>query len=185
VQLLGTTTIQRFSGLVSELPSHERLYSLRVEDSMRHSSKVLVIVVAVVASGVLPIRVLGAQDKPADSGRLAVSVRYTGRGEVDQDHRIWIWLFDTPDITPDSNPLAIGQLSDNGGTYKYTGLPKEVYVAMAYDEKGGYDGTTGPPPQGTPVVIYGAASGSGAAAVKTGGDEAKLETSFDDSVRMP
>ena len=58
-------------------------------------------------------------------------------------------------------------------------------LAVAYDEEGGYDGTSGPPPQGTPIAIYGMASTGAAAVVDTGGDDTAVKTTFDDSMRMP
>jgi uncharacterized protein (DUF2141 family) len=125
-----------------------------------------------------------AQQAPAESGKLAVAVEYT-KGAVDKDHQIWIWVFDTPNITADTTPLATGSSAENKSPYQFAGLPKEVYLAVAYDEKGGYDGTMAPPPQGTPVHIYGAAEGGVATAVPTGGDDARLEFAFDDSMRMP
>ena len=130
---------------------------------------------------------LFAQDKPAHSGKLAVSIQYTGQGTVDKDHRIWIWLFDNPDSSSWVNtpPLAVGQLSENGAAFNFSELPKEVYIAMAFDEKGGYDGTSGPPPSGTHIGIYGMASGGSPAAVETGAEDKELKTSFDDSMRMP
>jgi hypothetical protein len=96
-------------------------------------------------------------------------------------------MFDNPntDTWADSTPAAIGSLTENGATYRFAGLPKQVYFAMAFDEKGGYDGTAGPPPQGTPIAVYGMASGGSAAAVDTGGDDTAVKTAFDDSMRMP
>ena len=134
----------------------------------------------------LTVAVSGRQEQqPAEqAGKLAVAVEYT-KGPVDKDHQIWIWVFDTPNITADSTPLTIGSSAENKSPYKFAGLPKEVYLAVAYDEKGGYDGTMGPPPQGTPVHIYGAAAGGVATAVPTGGEDATLEFAFDDSMRMP
>ena len=130
---------------------------------------------------------LVAQDKPAESGKLAVSVQYTAKGTVDEDHQIWIWLFDNPDSSSWANtpPLAVGQLSENGAAYKFAELPKQVYIAMAFDEKGGYDGTSGAPPTGTPIGIYGMASGGSPAAVETGADDKAVSATFDDSMRMP
>jgi hypothetical protein len=141
--------------------------------------------VLILAGAVLAPFMASAQDKPAETGNLAVSIQYTGKGTVDREHRIWIWVFDTPSISANSTPLQTGDLAENGGTYRFVGLPKEVYLAMAYDEKGGYDGTAAPPPPGTPIAIYGAAAGGAASPVPTGGDDAVLKTSFDDSVRMP
>jgi hypothetical protein len=120
----------------------------------------------------------------AASGKLDVVVNYTGQGAVDQDHRVWIWLFDTPNITVDAEPIATGVVSSNGAGYKFVGLPKQVYVAAAYDAKGGYDGTSGAPPSGTPYTIYGGGSGA-ATPVPTGGDDASVNVSFDDSLRIP
>jgi hypothetical protein len=130
---------------------------------------------------------LTGQETQADTGNLAVTVKYIGAGAVDTDHRIWIWMFDNPntDTWADTQPLAVGTLSENGTAYKFTGLTKQVYFAMAYDDKGGYDGTVGPPPPGTPISIYGMSSSGAAVAVETGGADKAVEASFDDSMRMP
>jgi hypothetical protein len=96
-------------------------------------------------------------------------------------------VFDNPDSStwPDSTPLALAMLTENGATHKFTGLPKQVYFGTAYDEAGGYDGTAGPPPAGTPISVYGMAEGGMAQAVGTGGDDAAVKATFDDSFRMP
>jgi hypothetical protein len=162
---------------------------------MRRSSAALVPFTLVLACAMLLPRMVGAQEKPApdkpaqetpaESGSLAVTIEYTGKGTVDATHRIWIWVFDSPNITAESMPVAVGSLGENGGTQKFSGLPKEVYLAMAFDEKGGYDGSAGPPPPGTPIAIHGSVPGGSAAPVATGGESTVLEASFDDSVRMP
>lgn len=146
-------------------------------------ARALIIVVALTLSANL----LARQNEPAQTGKLAISVEYTGKGAVDKDHRLWIWLFDNPDSStwPDSTPLAVAMLTENGATYKFTGLPQQVYFATGYDEAGGYDGTAGPPPAGTPVSVYGMADGGMAKAVDTGGDDAVVTATFDDSFRMP
>jgi hypothetical protein len=130
---------------------------------------------------------VGAQQAAAPAaGKLKVQVEYKGKGTVDATHQVWIWLFDTPDITAQSNPIATGVLKENKTNYKFEGLPKDVYIAVAYDEKGGYDGMSGPPPQGTPVLVRGGSGpGSPATSVATGDDDAKVEITFDDTIRMP
>jgi hypothetical protein len=149
-------------------------------------------VAARVVSGIAILTVtlaanLLAQDTPAETGKLTLSVEYTGKGTVDKDHRVWIWVFDNPDSSTwaGTTPLSIGMLSENNTAYKFAALPKQVYFATAYDEQGGYDGTAGPPPTGTPIAIYGMASDGAAAPVATGGDDAALKFTFDDSFRMP
>ena len=81
-----------------------------------------------------------------ESGKLKVTVDYKGAGTVDATHEIFVWVFDTPNIGADSVPLANDVVTTNGGTLSFSGLPKEVYLAAAFDEKGDYDGTSGPPP---------------------------------------
>jgi hypothetical protein len=122
-----------------------------------------------------------------DAGKLKVTVEYKGQsGTVDKDHKIWIWLFDTPTITVDSSPIATGWLTENKATYKFASLPKTVYLAAAFDDKGSYDGTSGPPPSGTPVIVHGGAGpGTSATALATGGDDAAVTVTLDDTVRMP
>jgi len=146
-------------------------------------ARALIIVVALTLSANL----LARQNEPAETGKLAISVEYTGKGAVDKDHRLWIWVFDNPDSStwPDSTPLAVAMLTENGATHRFTGLPKQVYFGTAYDEAGGYDGTAGPPPAGTPISVYGMADGGMAEAVGTGGDDAAVTATFDDSFRMP
>ena len=118
-----------------------------------------------------------------ESGKLKVTVAYKGAGAVDASHEIYLWVFDTPNIGADSVPLATEVITTNGGSVSLSGLPKEVYLAAAYDEKGDYDGTSGPPPPGTPIVIYGEMGA--AKAVATGGADAGVTVTFDDTVRMP
>jgi hypothetical protein len=134
---------------------------------------------AVLALAALSVPALVAQE----TGRLKVTVDYTGPGTVDGSHEIFVWVFDNPNIGPDSVPIANDVLTANGGTLSFTGLPKEVYLAAAFDEKGDYDGTSGPPPPGTPIVVYGEMGA--AQAVGTGGDDATVTVTFDATVRMP
>jgi len=118
-----------------------------------------------------------------ESGKLKVTVDYTGTGTVDATHEIFVWVFDTPNIGVDSVPIANDVATANGASLNFSGLPKEVYLAVAYDEKGDYDGTSGPPPSGTPVTIYG--DMGVAKAVATGGADATVSVTFDDTTRMP
>ena len=145
-------------------------------------------VVAMVAAGLVLTANFGRAQQAAApvAGKLKVQVEYKGKGTVDATHQVWIWLFDTPDISAQSNPIATGVLKENKTAYKFAGLPKDVYIAVAYDETGGYDGMSGPPPQGTPVLVRGGTGpGSAATSVATGDDDTKVEITFDDTIRMP
>ena len=118
-----------------------------------------------------------------EAGKLKVTVEYTGTGTVDATHEIFVWVFDTPNIGADSVPIANDALTVNGSSLNFSGLPKEVYLAAAYDEKGDYDGMSGPPPPGTPITIFGEAGV--AKAIPTGGADAAVSVTFDGTVRMP
>ena len=143
-------------------------------------------VVRLTAAAAMMAAAMGAapQAQEGQGGQLAVTVKYTGAGTVDKEHRIWVFLFDTPNISTESMPVATGVISENGGAYKFVGLPTEVYIAASYDEQGGYD-MSGPPPSGTPVTIHGMASTGSATAVPTGGADATVTVTFDDSMRIP
>ncbi|HWJ57314.1 MAG TPA: hypothetical protein VNR90_13840 [Vicinamibacterales bacterium] len=116
-----------------------------------------------------------------DDQALDVTVTYSGKGEVSAKHEISIFLFTDPNITEASMPVAVGVLEENGGHFQFKNLPPTVYIAVVYDDTGNYT-REGPPPPGTPVMLYGMASGA-AEAVKPGKD-AKVTVTFDDSNRM-
>ena len=78
------------------------------------------------------------------------SAQYKGAGTVDREHKIWIFLFDNAEIGAGSMPVATMALEKNGGTATFKAVPvNPVYVAVAFDDRGTYDGTAGPPPPGT------------------------------------
>jgi hypothetical protein len=106
------------------------------------------ILMAAVMLGVVMAPAAALAQKPAD---LAVTVTYKGKGTVDPKHEILVFLFTTPEITAESEPVGMQVITKNGGTARFKGVTAEtVYVVMAYDEASNYDGG-GPPPPGTPV----------------------------------
>lgn len=142
--------------------------------------------VCLAAAAIMGTASLASAQDTAENGKLKVTVEYKGTGTVSQDNRLVIWVFDTPNIGTDSMPLATGVVKENKGSYKFVGLPKQVYLAAAYDTLGGYDGTSGPPPTGTPVTIFGSTGmGVPGTAVDTGGDDATVTITFDDTVKIP
>ena len=40
------------------------------------------------------------------AGTVKVTLNYKGKGTVDGSHRVWVWLFTSPDIGPNSMPIA-------------------------------------------------------------------------------
>jgi len=117
----------------------------------------------------------------ADERTLDVTVTYSGKGDVSTKNEISIFLFTDPNITEASLPVAVGTVEQNGGHFLFKDLPPVVYIAVVYDDTGTYNRDTAPPP-GTPVMLYGMATGT-PEAVKPGKD-AKVTVTFDDSNRM-
>jgi len=143
-----------------------------------------VVVVTLLAGVVQPAPTLHAA--PAVSvtaGSVKITINYKGKGTVDASHQIWVWLFDNPNIGPGSTPIDQMALAKNGGEVEFQGVaPSEVYIAVAFDEKGVMAGD-GPPPTGTPIGILAGANGQPTGVAP--GEKGIAVVTFDDSLRMP
>jgi hypothetical protein len=113
-------------------------------------------------------------------GDLPVTVTYKGKGPVDSAHRVIVWLFSEANITSASRPLDHLYVTNNGETVTFKAVTAPVYVFAVYDDTGGYDGVSGPPPAGVPSATYRQAVKGPPAAVKGG---AAVKFTFDDSER--
>ncbi len=112
-----------------------------------------------------------------------VTVTYQGKGKVDTSHKLWVWLFDTPNIGPGSMPIDQIALGDNGADAVFENVAgTKVYVVAAFDEQGAMTGDA-PPPSGTPIGILMGADGMPGSV--TPGDKAAVTLNFDDTIRMP
>ena len=117
------------------------------------------------------------------AGTVKVTVTYKGKGTVDTSHKIWVWLFDTPNIGPGATPIDQIALDKNGTDAVFENVAGDkVYVAVAFDEKGAMIGD-GPPPTGTPIGIL--MGPDGAPNGITPGSKDPVALNFDDSIRMP
>ena len=116
------------------------------------------------------------------AGTVKVTVNYKGKGTVDAKHRIWVWLFASPDIGPGSMPIAELSIEANGTLVTFDGIDAErVWIAAAYDESGSMSGSA-PPPSGSPVGVFAGSDGAPASVVP---GESAVPLAFDDSFRMP
>jgi hypothetical protein len=139
-----------------------------------------------VAALMLSTAAVRANQNPStiDATSVNVTVKYTGAGTVDATHRIWVWIFDTPNIGPDAMPIGEQSISTNGGTATFSTTTKQVYVAMAFDEQGGFMGQA-PPPSGAPVAMYGMTGPDGQPQPVAPGGKGAVTVTFDDTMRMP
>jgi hypothetical protein len=108
---------------------------------------------------------------------VGVTVNYTGKGVVDAGHSIIVFLFSDPAIGPNSRPIGPPEIvQKNGATVIFKNVTtKPVYVFAIYNDKGTYDGRSGPPPAGTPIAMYGTAKGPTAV---TPGAKAPIKMTF-------
>lgn len=148
--------------------------------------KVLTIVVAVLSANLAqPAAPLIAAPRSitAVAGTVKVTVHYKGKGKVDASHKLWVWVFDTPNIGPGSMPLDQVALDKNDVEAVFEGVAADkVWIAVAYDESGGMMGDA-PPPSGTPIGIL--AGSDGAPVAVMSGAKGTAVVTFDDSQRMP
>lgn len=127
-----------------------------------------------------------AQQSKADRS-LKVKLNYTGSGNVDEKHKIFVFLFDSPDfVQGDVLPFAAQTTTAKDQTVTFSSLSAPaVYVVAAFDPKGAYDGVSGPPPSGSSVGMYTKEAGKPAPVNLEVGKAAQIELAFDDSYKMP
>jgi hypothetical protein len=128
-----------------------------------------------------------AQEKAPAPRTLKVKLNYSGPGTVDEKHRIFVFLFDTPDFIRREDVMPIG---NDSGTAKDATLTfpdvgaSPVYLIAIYDPTGNYEGMS-KPPTGCHLGIYGKAPGEPGAIVIEAGKTAQIEAAFDDTIKMP
>ena len=141
-----------------------------------------VVMIAVTAPQVSNVLAAAATARVA-AGTVKVTLNYKGKGTVDGSHRVWVWLFTSPDLGPNAMPIAELSVDSNGGVATFEGVSAErVWIAAAFDEQGVMSGNA-PPPSGVPVGIYIGADGIPKSV--SPGDAATAVLTFDDSIRMP
>jgi hypothetical protein len=149
-------------------------------------------VIHLAAAAVLTFQSAGAAQKPAGataqkpaaaqkSTDVGVTVTYKGKGTVDPAHKVIVFAFTDPNITSGSRPVDTQFAPKNGETVTFKNVTTPIYVFAVYDEKGTYDGVSGPPPPGLPSATYRKTPKGAPTAVAPGAPAIKF--AFDDSER--
>ena len=147
---------------------------------MKH---VLAVVAVALLAGLAPSGTLHASPAAAVSpGAVKITLHYKGKGKVDSSHKLWVWIFDTPNIGPGATPIDQTSIDKNDSDVVFDGVaPGTVWIAAAFDEQGVMAGD-GPPPTGSPIgilMVDGKPSGV------TPGEKGIASLTFDDTMRMP
>lgn len=145
------------------------------------------ILVPLVASQ--PMQDQAPADKP-QAKVLKVTVSYQGKGTVDNDHGVFLFLFDSPDFVQNPGsvmPIAFQATHANGETVSFrVATAENVFLAAIFDENGGYTPASGPPPSGIPVAVYKPGDPAMPTPIKLDlAKEVEIQFTFDDSLRMP
>ncbi|HMC77275.1 MAG TPA: hypothetical protein VKH34_09075 [Vicinamibacterales bacterium] len=113
---------------------------------------------------------------------VGVTVAYKGKGAVDAGHKIIVFAFSDPNITSGSRPIGPAKfVAKNGDTVTFENVTTPIYIFAVYDEKGTYDGVSGPPPAGIPATAYRKTPKGAPTAVAAGSPAVKF--TFDDTER--
>lgn len=144
---------------------------------MKH---VLAVVAVALLVGLAPAGTLHAS--PTTAGAVKVTLHYKGKGKVDASHKLWVWIFDTPNIGPGAMPIDQTSIDKNDSEVVFDGVaPGTVWIAAAFDEQGVMAGD-GPPPTGSPIGIL---MTDGKPGGVTPGEKGTATLTFDDTMRMP
>ena len=132
---------------------------------------------------------LVAQAAPDSKSRtLTVHLNYTGAGTVDQSHKIFVVLWDSPAFVEPGNedrPVDTQTATAKDGTVTFTNIEKvPAYVSAAYDPNGKWDAMSAPP-EGSSLGMYGAEGGKPGPIDIKPAQTASIVLTFDDSFKMP
>ena len=117
-----------------------------------------------------------------------VRVNYTGSGAVDQDHPVYVVLWDTGAFVEEGSqvtPIQTKPVSSRDGTGVFTNVGvSPVYVSAAYDPTGKWKAMS-PPPSGSSLGLYANSDGKPTPVNVTPDKTASVELKFDDSFKRP
>src|ERR1035437_244220 len=128
-----------------------------------------------------------AQDKAAEGRTLKVKLNFSGAGPVDQKHKIFVFVFDSPDFIrrEDAMPIGNDSATAKDATLTFSNVATSpVYLIAVYDPAGNYEGMS-KPPAGCSLGIYSKTPGKPDPVSIDAGKTAQIDLAFDDTVKMP
>ena len=119
--------------------------------------------------------------------KLDVQTKYTGSGTVDESHKVYVALWDTPDFMKGdsgSMPLSIKGVTSKSDVAQFSDISKSpVYISLMYDSSGKWDAAS-PPPAGASLGIYAKEPGTPARIDLESGKTTKISAELNDSFKM-
>ena len=126
-----------------------------------------------------------AANSQGNGASLIVRLTYTGSGAVDESHKIYVALWDSPDFVKEGSaePMAAKPISSKSGSVHFDDIQKNsVYVSMAYDPTGAWQADR-EPPAGSSLGLYAKQPGVPAPIQLKPGKTTTISVTLDDSFK--
>jgi len=115
---------------------------------------------------------------------IEVEINYTGTGTVNASHKIYVALWNSPDMSG-GPPVDVKSLDSKKGTVTFSDVQTvPAYVSTAYEPTGTWSAQT-PPPSGSSLGMYSKDSSNPQPIDVAAGKTIKVNVTFDDSVKVP
>jgi hypothetical protein len=120
----------------------------------------------------------------ANKRTIQVDINYTGSGTVDANHRVYVALWDSSDMSS-GPPVAVLSVNSKKGAVTFSDVQRvPAYVSAAFDPTGVWDAQS-PPPSGASLGMYSKNPPSPAPIDVAPGKMVKVAVTFDDSAKVP
>ena len=120
----------------------------------------------------------------ASKRTIQVDINYTGSGTVDANHRIFVALWASLDMSS-GPPVAVLSLNSRKGSVTFSDVQSvPAYVSTAFDPTGGWDAQS-PPPSGTSLGMHSKKLPNPEPIDVAPGKTVKVAITFDDSAKVP
>lgn len=148
-------------------------------------NKRISIISAVAAAGLLVAFAPHLHSQSASGATIRVALDYTGSGAVDENHKIYVALWDSPNFTQGGvTPIAVQSATSKTGNVTFSNVKTNpAYVSCAFDPTGKWDAQSGPP-AGSSLGMYSKTPGKPEPIDTSGGKTSSASISFDDSIKV-
>jgi hypothetical protein len=135
--------------------------------------------------GVFALFAVGALAQTSASKRtIQVDINYTGSGTVDANHRVYVALWDSSDMSG-GPPVAVLSVNSRKGAVTFSDVQRvPAYVSAAFDPTGSWDAQS-PPPSGASLGMYSKNPPNPEPIDVAPGKTVKVAITFDDSAKVP
>ena len=120
----------------------------------------------------------------ANKRTIQVDINYTGSGTVNADHKIYVALWDSLDMSS-GPPVAVLSVNSKQGAVTFSDVQRvPAYVSTAFDPKGAWDAQS-PPPSGASLGMYSKNPPKPEPIDVAPGKTVTVAITFDDSAKVP